>query len=133
MTRSRAAALLYAAVSVGVVAFQIALALGAPWGAYAMSGAFPGRLPPAMRVAAVAQALLIVLLVGVVLARSGLALARWSDASRSLIWIAVGTAAVAVALNVATRSAGERALWAPAAVVLLASSLSVATATRAAR
>ena len=41
-----AAALLYAAISVGVVAFQIALAAGAPWGAYAVGGAFPGQFPP---------------------------------------------------------------------------------------
>ena len=40
-----AAAILFAAVTVGVIAFQFALALGAPWGAYAMGGAFPGRYP----------------------------------------------------------------------------------------
>jgi len=43
-TMGRAAALLYASVSAGVVAFQIALAAGMPWGAYAMGGAFPGAV-----------------------------------------------------------------------------------------
>ena len=59
MRLGRAAALLYAAVSVGVVVFQIALAAGAPWGAYAMGGAFPGQFPLALRIAALAQAALI--------------------------------------------------------------------------
>ena len=39
MNISRGAALLYTTVSVGVVAFQIALAVGVPWGEYAMGGA----------------------------------------------------------------------------------------------
>ena len=45
MSISRAAALLYVAICAGVAAFQIALAAGAPWGAYAMGGAVPGQLP----------------------------------------------------------------------------------------
>lgn len=51
------AALVFAVAAGGVVAFQIAIALGAPWGEYAMGGATPGRFPPPMRVAAVVQAL----------------------------------------------------------------------------
>ena len=35
------AAIIYAAITVGVVVFQLALAAGAPWGAYAMGGASP--------------------------------------------------------------------------------------------
>ena len=38
-------AVLYAVVTGLVAAFQVALALGAPWGAYAMGGGFPGRMP----------------------------------------------------------------------------------------
>ena len=58
----RGAALLYATVSASVVAFQIALAVGVPWGDYAMGGAFPGQFPPALRIAALVQALLLVVL-----------------------------------------------------------------------
>jgi len=54
----RVAALLYAVMAAGVVAFQIALAAGAPWGAYAMAGAFPGQFPPALRIAALDDGLL---------------------------------------------------------------------------
>lgn len=35
----------------GIGAFQCALAAGAPWGGAAWGGKFPGKLPPAIRVA----------------------------------------------------------------------------------
>ncbi len=120
------AAILYAVVSAGVVLFQLALALGAPWGAYAMGGAVPGRFPPAMRVAAVVQAVLLALMAGVVLARAGLALPGWAGASAWLIWVVVFFCAVALVLNSISRSAGERRLWVPVTLVMLASSLTVA-------
>ena len=50
-----AAAFLYTVISAGVVAFQLALAAGAPWGAYAMGGAFPGQFPSALRIAALGR------------------------------------------------------------------------------
>ena len=78
----RAAALLYAGVSAGVVVFQVALAAGAPWGAYAMGGAFPGQFPLALRVAALVQATLIAGMAVVVLSRAGLVLAGWSRVTR---------------------------------------------------
>jgi hypothetical protein len=126
MTLRRAAALLYATVSAGVVAFQIALAAGAPWGAYAMGGAFPGQLPPALRIAALVQAALIAGMAAVVMARAGLILARWSRVSRLLVWVVVAFTAVSLVLNLITPSAGERALWAPVALLLLTSSAVVA-------
>ncbi len=126
MTITAVAAILYAVLSAGVVVFQLALALGAPWGAYAMGGAFPGRFPPAMRVAAVVQAVLLALMAGVVLARAGLALPGWAAASVWLVWGVVAFCAVAVVLNSISRSAGERRLWVPVTVAMLASSLTVA-------
>ena len=126
MTITAIAAILYAVLSAGVVVFQLALALGAPWGAYAMGGAFPGRFPPAMRVAAVVQAVLLALMAGVVLARAGLALPGWAAASVWLVWGVVAFCAVAVVLNSISRSAGERRLWVPVTVAMLASSLTVA-------
>ena len=45
MPVSSVAALLYAVVTAGCVAFQLALAVGAPWGSYAMGGRYPRRLP----------------------------------------------------------------------------------------
>ena len=43
-----------------------------------------------------------------------------------LVWVAVATSVVAVVLNAASRSGGERRIWVPVSVVLLASSLVVA-------
>src|SRR5687768_7880124 len=71
MNMKRVAAIIYAIVSLGVIAFQIALAAGAPWGAYAMGGAFPGQFPPELRVAAIVQAVLLAGLAAVMLARAG--------------------------------------------------------------
>ena len=122
MTLKRIAALLYAIVSSGVVAFQIALAAGAPWGAFAMGGAFPGRFPPELRIAALIQATLLVGMAMVVLAQADLILPRWSRVSRWLVWIVVAFAALSLVLNLITPSASERAIWAPTAFLLLASS-----------
>jgi hypothetical protein len=118
----RGAALIYAIISAGVVAFQIALAAGAPWGALAMGGAFPGQFPPALRIAALIQAALLVGIAAVVLARAGLILPGWSRVSRWLVWFVVAFAALSLILNLITPSAGERAIWAPTAFLLLISS-----------
>lgn len=126
MSVTRTAALLYATVSALAVAFQLALAAGAPWGAYAMGGAVKGRFPPALRIAALVQAALIAGMAAVVLARAGLVLAGWSRASRWLVWVVVAFAAVSLVLNLITPSARERAVWAPAASLLLTSSTLVA-------
>jgi hypothetical protein len=119
------AALAYLAATLLVVGFQVALALGAPWGAYAMGGRFPGRIPPPMRLLALVQAVVLGLLALVVLESAGLislGLAEW------LIWVAVAVSAVSVVMNAASRSPGERRLWVPVGLVMLASSLVVALA-----
>ncbi|MBV9786737.1 MAG: hypothetical protein JOZ51_01075 [Chloroflexi bacterium] len=130
MTLSRVAALLYAIVSAGVVAFQIALAAGAPWGAYAMGGAFPGQFPPSLRVAALVQATLLIGMALVVLDRAGWLAMRWARKAPWLIWIVVAFAGVSFVLNLITPSAGERAIWAPVAFLMLSSSVLVARSGR---
>ena len=126
MTLRRMAAIFYAIVSLAVVGFQIALAAGAPWGQFAMGGAFPGQFPPALRMAALVQAMLLLALAAVVLARAGVILSGWSRASRWLIWFVVAFAVLSFVLNLITPSAGERAIWAPVAFLLLISSSIVA-------
>ena len=121
-----AAAALFALVTVGVIAFQLALALGAPWGAYAMGGSFPGRYPRSMRVAALGQAAVLALLAVIVLSEAGLVLPQIADAAPWAIWLVVLFSGVSLVLNVITPSAGERRIWVPVAVVLLVSSLIVA-------
>ena len=120
------AAIIYAIVTFGVVAFQIALAAGAPWGAYAMGGASPGRFSPAMRVSAVVQALLLAGMAVVILARAKLILPGWFGVSHWLVWIVVALTALSLVLNLITPSRRERAIWVPTLLVLLISSLIVA-------
>ncbi len=126
MDVTAAAALVFALAAIGVIAFQLALAFGAPWGRYAMGGAFPGRFPPRMRIAAVVQAVLIALLAVVVLSAAGLVWPELSVAFPWLVWVAVVVSALAVVLNVISRSAGERRIWVPVASVMLITSLLVA-------
>jgi len=122
------ASLVFTVVAVGAVVFQLLLALGAPFGAYAMGGKFPGRFPAAMRVAAVLQAMILGLLAAVVAARAGLALESWGPASSWLVWVVVAFSGVSLVMNSITPSAGERRIWVPVAVVMLGSSLVVALA-----
>ena len=117
------AALAFVVAAVAAIAFQLALAAGAPWGAYAMGGRVTGRFPPPLRVAAVVQAGVLALLAVVVMARAGLldlALDTWG------IWVVVAFSGLSLAMNAASRSAGERRLWVPVASVMVASSLVVA-------
>jgi hypothetical protein len=120
------AALAFAGLTAGVVAFQIALALGAPWGAYAMGGRSPGRFPPPMRVAAVGQAVLLTLIAVVVLSDANLVLPSVAQAFPWLIWLVVAFSAVSVVLNTLTPSARERRIWAPVTLLMLVCSLIVA-------
>lgn len=122
----RSAAIVYAIVTVFVVAFQLALAAGAPWGEFAMGGAFPGQFPATLRIAAVAQAALLAFWAVIVLVRGGLILPHWMRGARRLIWAVVLFAALSLVLNLITPSAGERAIWAPVAFIMFLTSLLVA-------
>ena len=121
-----AAAVVFAVVTVGVIGFQVALALGAPWGVYAMGGSFPGRFPPRMRVAALAQAALLAVAALIVLSGAGLILPSLSKALPWLIWLVVALSGASVVLNALSPSSEERRIWVPVGVVMLASSLTVA-------
>ena len=125
MTR-RVSAITYAVITLAVVAFQIALAAGAPWGEYAMGGAVPGQLPPALRISVLIQAALLAGMALVVLARAGLILPGWSRVSRWLIWFVIAIAGMSLFLNLITPSAGERAIWAPTISLLIVTSAIVA-------
>ena len=130
MMRARIAGIVYAIVSAVVVAFQVALAAGTPWGEYAMGGAFPGRFPPALRIAALVQGAILTLMAGVVLSRAGIALPRWSRVSRRIVWVVVVVSALGFATNVMTPSKRERTILAPAAFLMVACSAIVAMANR---
>lgn len=122
------AAALYGGCALLVIAFQIALAAGAPWGGLAMGGAFPGRLPPAMRAASLVQAALQIVMAMIVGARARRILPAWYAASRRLIWAVVAVLAIAAVLNAITPSWRERAIWLPVTITMLACAVIVARA-----
>lgn len=128
MNAASIAAVVFCTLTALVIGFQLALAWGAPWGAYAMGGKFPGRFPTAMRVAAVVQALVLGLLAAVILVRAGLLLPHWASTSAWASWVVVAVSAISFVLNSSTPSKGERRIWAPVALLMLASSLTVALA-----
>jgi hypothetical protein len=122
------AAWIFGALIAGLALFQLALAAGAPWGSLAMGGRYPGRFPPPMRVAALVQIAIYALMAVVVFVRAGMLLPDLLEASRIAVWAVVGLSAVAVVLNLITPSRWERRLWAPVAILMLATSLRVALA-----
>jgi hypothetical protein len=125
MTFTTMAALVFAAATCAVVAFQVALALGAPWGELAMGGRFR-TFPPRLRVAAVVQAVVLLLLAAIVLSAAGVVVPSLTEGRRWLVWVPVAISAVSLLLNLLTPSARERRIWAPVGAVMLASSLIVA-------
>jgi cytochrome bd-type quinol oxidase subunit 2 len=120
------AALVFAAGIVGVVAFQVALAAGAPWGAYAMGGSVPGRFPAKMRVSAIVQAVILAFLGLVVCSAAGIAAPGLVEQLPWLPWLPVAVSGVGLLLNAISPSAGERRLWVPVTAVMLVTSLVVA-------
>ncbi|MDH5730168.1 MAG: hypothetical protein OEZ58_14325 [Gammaproteobacteria bacterium] len=103
--------------------FQLALAFGAPWGEMTMAGKYPGRLPAAMRFAAIVQCLLLALIGLIVSIRAGLLLQTYNDISQSLIWVVIVFTLISVILNSITPSKKERLLWAPVTLILFICSM----------
>ncbi len=95
-----------------LIAFQLALALGAPWGAAAWGGAHPGVLPDELRRASGVAAPVYAGLAAFVLSGAG---GRWRG--RVLGGFAA-LFALGVALNLASPSWVERLVWAPVAALL---------------
>ena len=123
-----AAAIVFVVAAVAAASFQLALALGAPWGPYALGGKFPRRFTASLRVAALSQAVILGLLAAVILARAGLGLESWAPVASWLVWVVVAISGVSLVLNSITPSRGERRIWVPVATAMLGSSLIVALA-----
>ena len=126
MTSTFAARVFTALVAV-VCAFQLALVLGAPWGEFAMGGGSPGKYPFEMRVAAVAQIILLGALALIILSRAGLALPGWKRFAGPAAWGVVALLGVSLILNLITPSSLERLIWAPVVLGLVLSAVRVAS------
>lgn len=119
------AAWVYVFLSLVIMLFQLALALGLPWGVAAMGGRFPGKWPGRMRIVAVFNILVLAFLAWICLISAGLMSLEFVNMADYLIWLVVSFSALAVILNTITPSKIER-IWAPVAAVQLACSLVLA-------
>jgi hypothetical protein len=112
-------AILAAILLVVLGVFQLALALGAPWGQAAWGGQHVGVLPTPLRIASgVAAVVIVPTVMLLVLAAAGLVSADWLPLDGSLImWVLTGIFAVGSLMNVVSRSRVER-VWGPVALIL---------------
>jgi uncharacterized membrane protein SirB2 len=115
------AAQLGAAIYIGVAAFQVAVAAGAPLGEFTQGGQSTGRLPRSGRIVAAASALALLLMAGTLLAVVGIGpLAALDSTWIGGLWLATSAYAIlGVILNFATRSTKERRVFFPVSLVLL--------------
>ena len=114
----RTAGLLAALGFVGIAAFQVALAVGAPLGRAAWGGAHE-VLPTSLRIASAVAVGIWLLAALVVAARAGASIvplpagvANWGT------WLVAGLLLVGAVMNVASSSPWERFGWAPLALLL---------------
>ena len=126
MLETITAAYIFSSLTVIVMLFQIALALGAPWGEMAMGGKFPGRFSPMLRISAIVQMLLLAFAALIVLTRAGLILDEYFDLSKSAVWFVVALCVVSAILNTITTSKKERILWSPVTIILAVCAVVVA-------
>ena len=110
-----------------IAALEAALALGAPWGRAAWGGG-SDRLPTRLRVASGVAAIVWVFAALVVLERVGFDVPLVSsDLAEVAIWVVAGVLVLGTVVNLASRSRLERAIWAPASLVLAILTILVAT------
>lgn len=113
---------IFVVMTLMTILFQLALALGAPWGEWTLGGRHRGVLPGLWRLVPIVSAALLVAFASVVATRAQLSFPDWYEESRSLIWIVVAYSTLGCVANAATRSAKERWLWLPVVCVMLVTS-----------
>jgi len=110
-----------------VMAFQVSLIAGAPWGVAAYGGSQTGQLPTDLRVASTLQAAFWLLATLTVLSRGGLTTGPVPYSfSRRAVWALTAILAVGAVMNAASSSNWERFGWAPFVLALTILSLRLA-------
>ena len=126
MIEPTTAAVIFGFFAVVTILFQLALALGAPWGEMAMGGKYPGRFPIKLRIGALVQIILLAFFALVVLTRAGLVLTELYEFSKSAIWFVFALFVVSAILNTITPSKKERMLWSPVTIIMVVCAFVVA-------
>jgi hypothetical protein len=123
------AAVVAAALYAALVLFQLALALGVPWGRAAYGGQHR-ELPARLRISSAIASVVWTGVALVVLRNADLPV--WAPLPDGWLgvamWVVVALSALAVVLNAITRSRVERAIWLPVSILLLAATAVVALA-----
>jgi hypothetical protein len=121
------AALIQVVISLGVLAFQIALVAGAPWGEYTMGGQNKGTLPTQLRMGAAVSAVIMLAQAGHYLAQAGVLSPLLDPQLNTVInWIWFGFASAGLIMNSISRSKKERNTWVPVLLVSAICTLLVA-------
>ncbi|SDB82592.1 hypothetical protein GA0111570_10420 [Raineyella antarctica] len=120
-------ALVLTGALVVLVLFQVALALGAPWGRFAWGGS-AGALPVGLRIVSAASALVYAVIAGLALDLAGALDLLPNKLSHVGIWVAADLLPLGVVLNALSRSRPQRLVMVPVSVVLVALTFVVALA-----
>lgn len=110
-----------------IIAFQVLLAAGVPWGAAAWGGRHPGVLPAGYRVASAVSGIVVFpLLILYVIDSADLADISWLPGSGpAAMWVLFGFFVLGTLMNAASRSRIER-IWAPVNLTLAVCCLVIA-------
>lgn len=111
------AAVVATAILLGLVAFQIALAAGAPLGRFAWGGQHPEKLPRNLRIGSAISCLVHAAFIAVALGAAGLI--AWTPPTW-LLWVITVFLALGIPMNALSRSRPERFTMTPIVVVLTA-------------
>lgn len=117
------AAIFYAVACLGVIAFQMALIAGAPWGALTQGGRVTGPVDQRGRLAAFVSIFILGAMASAVLSVAGLP-PRWPSWT---IWPALAVQTLSTLANWVTPSAPERRLGAPVTTAMLALAIAAAS------
>ena len=101
-----------------VASFQLALAVGAPFGRASFGGADAGTLPVELRLVSTFAIVVWVLAALHALSRGGLTRRFSRLGSRRITWVLAGVTAVGALMNAASSSPWERFGWAPFTLTL---------------
>jgi len=118
-------ALIFTILTVILILFQACLAAGLPWGEASMGGKYPGTYPRKMRLVAIGNIFILVIIAAIVLSRAGLFLPNMMSFSKFAIWLVVVFFLAGTIMNTITPSKIER-IWAPVALLQFITSIIVA-------
>lgn len=112
---------LFCVMILGVIGFQVALILGAPWGRLTQGGQVDGALPLAGRIIAVMSIAILAAIALAFLSFEG----YWPNWPRWTVWAAMTVILLSTVLNWITPSVAERKLWGPIMTLMLCLALAM--------